>query len=222
MLFTNIKKKTQKLNYKIIKIYIILQYRDNMNRAKNKSFHLTTLTWDKDLCDFELPLDELFKELMLHILDFLEPNELGEDGGVCLNDQLSPEWFVPRVSVITCSLAGGTLNGSVVCFSNASTASCKCVNSDSIATSSSTTGLKKPTNIQNRLRSSTKAARTARFAVSSKIWRRSVTSCNDQSTRRCKSGTCVFVFPVNDFRATFFCNRSVSVERFFSSALARL
>jgi hypothetical protein len=45
-----------------------------------------------------LPLDELLRELMLHMLDLREPNELGLLGGVW-NDQLLSE---PFRSVITC------------------------------------------------------------------------------------------------------------------------
>lgn len=77
-----------------------------------------------------------------------------------------------------------------------------------------TTGLRNATKRQKRLRSSTSAALTACFSVSSSRWRRSVTSCSEVSTRRCSSP----LFPL----LAFFCNRSVSVDRFFSSALALL
>ena len=77
-----------------------------------------------------------------------------------------------------------------------------------------TTGLRNATKRQKRLRSSTSAALTACFSVSSSRWRCSVTSCSEVSTRRCSST----LFPLR----AFFCNRSVSVDRFFSSAFARL
>lgn len=77
-----------------------------------------------------------------------------------------------------------------------------------------TTGLRNATKRQKRLRSSISAALTACFSVSSSRWRCSVTSCSEVSTRRCNS-------PLFPLRA-FFCNRSVSVDRFFSSAFARL
>jgi hypothetical protein len=48
-----------------------------------------------------LPLDELLRELMLHMLDLRDPNELGLLGGVW-NDQLLSE---PFRSVITCQTA---------------------------------------------------------------------------------------------------------------------
>lgn len=98
-------------------------------------------TWDKDLdqCGwlgewlFELPEEELFKELMEHIDDFLEPRLDGEDGGVW-KDQLLSELFR---SAMTCSEAGGRIWGSEVCFSSCWTASWRWDISVSMATSSS-------------------------------------------------------------------------------------
>ncbi len=53
-----------------------------------------------------LPLDELLKLLIEHILDFLEPKELGELGGVC-RDQAAVSLLLSLKSDITNSLEGG-------------------------------------------------------------------------------------------------------------------
>lgn len=79
------------------------------------------ITCDNERCqcdgwlgDFELPEDELFNELMEHMEDLRLPRLDGLDGGVW---KLHPLSELLR-SAITCSLAGGSVHGSAVCFSN--------------------------------------------------------------------------------------------------------
>nr|CAD7570098.1 unnamed protein product [Timema californicum] len=62
-----------------------------------------TLDLEATEADLVLPLEELFRLLMLHMLDLREPRELGLLGGVWKCQPLSE----PFKSAITCSLAGG-------------------------------------------------------------------------------------------------------------------
>lgn len=104
--------------------------------------------------------------------------------------------------------------GFFVTFVIVSIASCKWPNSYITSNSSLTTGCNKLTNVQNRVRSSIMAARNERRSTSSKSALRCVISCIDDSTKLWIESDWPFF--------AFFCKRSVSVDRFFSSARQRL
>lgn len=110
--------------------------------------------------------------------------------------------------------AFGSIFGCFVAFAMLSIASCKWPNSCIISNSSLTTGCSRLTNVQNRVRSSIMAARNDRRSTSSKSALRCEISCIDDSTKLCMESDWPFL--------AFFCSRSVSVERFFSSDRHRL